>query len=122
MDKYSKFFSVNIFLDKEKKTLKNVNQTDKSFSENEYAEFVGPNFITMSEALAIAGGNDASKTVDKNGLCASFLMDPKKTSNSESRCENCIHSELKSKTFFFKPRYFCKIGKGPDYTSPRDFN
>ena len=125
MDKFSKFIAMQIFLDPEKKALKEINEKEKTEPDTENSVFIGPNFITMKEALAIAGGKKSSKIVDKNGLCTSFLMDPTKTSNpstSENSCEFCMHSKKSPKTMFFKSRYYCQIGKGPDYTSPREFH
>ena len=125
MDKFSSFTAMQIFLNQEKKVLKVVNEKEKIELNYETSVFVGPNFITMKEALAIAGGKKNSKIVDKNGLCTNFLIDPTKNLNpsiSENSCEFCIHSKNRPKTMFFKSRYYCQIGKGPDYTSPREFH
>lgn len=125
MDKFAKFFATKIFLDPEKKVLKEINEKEKMEPDAENSVFIGPNFITMKEALAIAGGKKNSKIVDKNGLCTSFLMDPTKNSSadpSENSCEFCVHSKKSPKTMFFKSRYYCQIGRGPDYTSPREFH
>ena len=125
MDKFNKFAAVNIFLDPKKKRICEVDVTKEQTAKEENSVFVGPNFITMKEALAIAGGRDPSKTVDAKGLCANFSPSPDKIKDfslNENTCERCMHSELKPKTLFFKARYSCKIGKGPDYTSPKDFN
>lgn len=125
MDKLAKFLATKTFLDPEKKVLKEINENESTNLDDEYSVFIGPNFITMKEALAIAGGKKNSKIVDKNGLCTSFLMDPTKFSSldaPENSCEICIHSKKSPKTMFFKSRYYCQIGKGLDYTSPRDFN
>lgn len=125
MEKFNKFISCKIFLDPEKKMLSEIDENEKRKLDDEKLVFVGPNFITMKEALAIAGGRDPSKVVDKDGLCSSFLMDPAKSPCSDPNknvCQNCIHSELKPRTLFFKSRFYCKIGKGANYMSPRDFN
>lgn len=125
MDKFAKFLATKIFLDPEKKVLKEVNEKEKTEPDTENSVFIGPNFITMKEALAIAGGKKNSKIVDKNGICTSFLMDPIKGSSAEpskNSCEFCIHSKKSPKTMFFKSRYYCQIGKGPDYMSPREFH